>query len=348
MRLEALLAVVQHKGELVKIIRTAPNLKKAEENLISHFSLTSEQVQYLLNADLRFLMGSEYEDVQKKYNQVVAYLAKHNNDTSIMSKDYTKGRWAHLAKYAVEKGLRCGGLYQGREYCHILFTENEEQKKEVIKKNLLKGVKADMLSKPHTDAHHLNSSQILCYNFFRPLIDKNGGATQELVDRLSEQGIPIEKGAKCTFEYTDNLDKMEKKRDKPTEFDFHIIGSDVEVFFEIKYTEDYFGGAEKNDNHKEKYEMVYKPLLEKAPCLNHTPVFKEFAKFYQLYRNAIRITDKNKHLILLYPKNNTTVNKEATTFLENKIREEYRGNIHILHWEDIVKEGELYEKYFAE
>lgn len=87
MRLEALLAVVQHKGELVKIIRTAPNLKKAAENLISHFSLTSEQVQYLLNADVCFLLDSEYEDVQKKYNQVAAYLVKHNNDTSIMSKE---------------------------------------------------------------------------------------------------------------------------------------------------------------------------------------------------------------------------------------------------------------------
>ena len=87
MRLEALLAVVQHKGEIVKIIRTAPNLKKAEENLISHFNLTSEQVQYLLNADVCFLLDSEYEDVQKKYNQVVTYLTKHNNDTSIMSKE---------------------------------------------------------------------------------------------------------------------------------------------------------------------------------------------------------------------------------------------------------------------
>ena len=73
MRLEALLAVVQHKGELVKIIRTAPNLKKAEENLISHFSLTSEQVQYLLNADVGFLLDSEYEDVQKEYERVVRY-----------------------------------------------------------------------------------------------------------------------------------------------------------------------------------------------------------------------------------------------------------------------------------
>lgn len=264
-----------------------------------------------------------------------------------MAKNYTKNRWAHLAKYAIEKDLKCCGLWRKKPYCHILFTENEEQKKGAIKKNLLKGVKADMLAKPHTDAHHLNSSQILCYNFFRPYIDENGGATQGLADLLSNQGISIEKGAKCTFEYTDNLDKKENK-DMPTEFDFHIIGSDVEVFFEIKYTENGFNRAKKNDNHKEKYELVYKPLLEKAPCLNHTPEFKEFAKFYQLYRNAIRITDKNKHLILLYPKNNTAVNKEATTFLENKIREEYRGNIHILHWEDIVKEGELYEKYFAE
>lgn len=86
MRLEALLAVVQRKGELIKIVCTA-SYRKRVENLISHFSLTSEQAQYLLNADVGFLMDSEYEDVQKKYNQVAAYLAKHNNDTSIMSKE---------------------------------------------------------------------------------------------------------------------------------------------------------------------------------------------------------------------------------------------------------------------
>ena len=266
-----------------------------------------------------------------------------------MAKNYTKNRWAHLAKYAVEKGLKCCGLWRGKSYCHILFAENEAQKKEAIKKNLLKGVKADMLVKPHPDAHHLNSSQILCYNFFRPLIDKNGGATQELVDRLSEQGISIEKGAKCTFEYTDNLDKMEKKRDKPTEFDFHIIGSDVEVFFEIKYTENSFGYAKKDDNHKEKYELVYKPLLEKAPCLNHTPEFKEFAKFYQLYRNTVRITDKKKYLVLLYPGENESVEEQAKAFVETKVKPEYQENIKRVYWKKMVEEdSELYKKYFAE
>ena len=265
--------------------------------------------------------------------------------------DYAEGRKKHLEEYAQRKNMPIGGSWQGKgEYDHILKIEDGRTRCEVVKKyNVLEGIDCDLLTtKLHSDAHHLNSSQILCYNFFRPYIDENGGASQSLVDLLLNQGISIEQGAKCTFEYTDNLDKMEKPRDKPTEFDFHIIGSDVEVFFEIKYTENGFGDAKKDDNHKEKYELVYKPLLEKAPCLNHTPEFEEFAKLYQLYRNAIRITDKNKHLILLYPKNNTTVNKEATTFLENKIKEEYRGNIHILYWEDIVKEGELYKKYFAE
>mgnify|MGYP003398679447 CR=1 FL=1 len=101
------------------------------------------------------------------------------------------------------------------------------------------------------------------------------------------------------------------------------------------------------------YKERYAVQFGKQNCLVEKPqdeddFIKKAKNDYQLYRNAIRITDKNKHLILLYPKNNTTVNKEATTFLENKIKEEYRGNIHILHWEDIVKEGELYEKYFAE
>ena len=260
--------------------------------------------------------------------------------------DYAEGRKKHLAKYAIEKGLKCCGLWREKPYCHILFAENEEQKKGAIKKNLLKGVKDDMLKKPHADAHHLNSSQILCYNFFRPLIDKNGNAKQELVDLLAKQHIIIEKGANCTFEYEDKL------KDK-TQFDFHIKSGETEVFFEIKYTENGFASYSKESSAVTQYTKRYEEQFTKQKCLLKIPhdsddFIKNYKDDYQLYRNALRITDKNKHLILLYPKNNTTVNNEATTFLENKIKEEYRGNIHILHWEDIVKEGELYEKYFAE
>ena len=272
-----------------------------------------------------------------------------------MAKNYTKNRWAHLAKYAEEKSMPIGGTYnyQGTivAHDHILKIEDGQTKCEVVKEyNVLEGIDRDLLAtKLHRDAHHLNSSQILCYNFFRPYIDENGGASQSLVDLLLNQGISIEQGAKCTFEYTDNLDKMEKKGDKPTEFDFHIIGSDVEVFFEIKYTENSFGDAKKDDNHKEKYELVYKPLLEKAPCLNHTPEFKEFAKLYQLYRNTVRITDKKKYLVLLYPGENESAAKQAKAFVETKVKPEYQENIKRVYWKKIVEEdSELYKKYFAE
>lgn len=260
-------------------------------------------------------------------------------------RDYAEGRKKHLAKYAIEKDLKCCGLWREKPYCHILFVEDDKQN-EAIKKNLLKGVKVDMLAKPHTDAHHLNSSQILCYNFFRPLITNDGKATAELVSLLGKYGLAITNNATCQFEYNDKIKDH-------TQFDFYIKEGEIEFFFEIKYTENCFGGASSSDSAKRQYKNWYEEQFKQQQCLKEIPAniddfIANYTHYYQLYRNAIRITDENKHLILLYPKNNTTVNHEATTFIEDKIKERYRDNIHILYWEDIVKEGELYEKYFAE
>ena len=261
--------------------------------------------------------------------------------------DYAEGRKKHLAKYAIEKDLKCCGLWREKPYCHILFTSNEEQKKEAIKKNLLKGVKVDMLAKPHTDAHHLNSSQILCYNFFRPLITNDGKATAELVSLLGKYGIAITNNATCQFEYTDKIEDR-------TQFDFYIKEGEIEVFFEIKYTEDYFGGASSSDSAKRQYMNWYEVQFTQQQCLKEVPADCEdfianYTQHYQLYRNAIRITDKNKHLVLLYPKENENVEKEAQLFYDQKINDNYKENVHLVHWENIVdKESELYKKYFAE
>ena len=264
-----------------------------------------------------------------------------------MAKNYTKNRWAHLAKYAIEKNLKCCGLWRKKPYCHILFAENKAQKKEAIKKNLLKGVKADMLVNPHTDAHHLNSSQILCYNFFRPLIDKNGGASQSLVDLLLNQGISIEKGAKCTFEYEDDLGDE-------TQFDFHIKSGETEVFFEIKYTENCFASYSKESSARTQYKERYAVQFGKQNCLVEKPqdeddFIKKAKNDYQLYRNTVRITDKKKYVVLLYPGENESVEKQAKAFVETKVKPEYQENIKRVYWENIVdKESELYKKYFAE
>ena len=275
---------------------------------------------------------------------------------------YAKNRKEHLKKYADKCQLRIGGKWQRKEddYPHILKfdgdteqPQNKENKYKVVcKYNILTDVSPNMFKQNdmHRYAHHLNSSQVLCYNFFRPLIAENRNPTNELIELLEKQKVIISSSATCKFEYCpDNKEN--------TQFDFHITDDNTEVFFEIKYTEHGFGKAPKDESHKEKFKTIYKEYFAKQKCLKWNPTFKdedldndfeEFSNHYQLYRNVIRITDKNKYVILLYPKANEKAEKEAKAFISAKIKEEYRGNILCLHWENIVqKDSELYRKYFA-
>lgn len=266
-------------------------------------------------------------------------------------KNYTRDRKGHLGTYAKELHLPIGGEWQGKgSYSHILkfekgadnYISRENKHRAVCEKNILPGVLSDMFSmhEMHRYAHHLNSSQVLCYNYFRPLITEDCNPTEELVSLLKKQGIKISSSAICSFEYCP--DKEEK-----TQFDFHVQDGNIEVFFEIKYTEDGFGKAEKDNAHKNKFKTTYNDYLEKQTVLTSRPEFEEFANHYQLYRNAIRITDKNKYVILLYPEANEKTNIQALEFCK-KVKHEYKDNMLCLYWERIVdKESELYRKYFA-
>lgn len=256
-------------------------------------------------------------------------------------KNYAHNRKEHLAEYAKNNKLPIGGTYNGRPYEHILKLD--KNKIDIVKDfNILKDVNKDMLTeKLHRFAHHLNSSQILCYNFFMPMLTDKGKASKQLVNLLEKYGIKIEEGAECKFEYNDNLGDN-------TEFDFHIKSGNIEVFFEIKYTEYGFGRAKKDERHKTKFDTIYKKELgDKHNALQTNPDCEEFLNKYQLYRNAIRIKDKNKYLILLYPELNKVADKQAKEFIKEKINNEFRDNVQIIYWEKIADEDtELYRKYF--
>ena len=266
--------------------------------------------------------------------------------------NYAANRKAHLEDYAKEVlSLPYGGKWQGKGcYPHILeFKEStndtQNNKYEVVcERNILQGVLTDKFTMKdmHRYAHHLNSSQVLCYNFFRPLIAINNSPTDELIQLLEKQGIKISHSAICSFEYCPD-------REEKTQFDFHIQDGNIEVYFEIKYTEYGFGKAEKDRKHEEKFVTIYEKYLNNQCCLKCKPDFEELADHYQLYRNTIRITDSNKYVVLLYPEANKKVKEEAKGFVEEKIKEEYKHNVLCLHWEDIVeKNSDLYRKYFAD
>jgi hypothetical protein len=269
---------------------------------------------------------------------------------------YAENRKKHLQKYAKVFPIGAiGGCFKGNYgYKHILSYPNSKNNKEnkrnkygvVCKYNILEGIDTTLfnIKDMHRFAHHLNSSQVLCYNFFRPLITNDGNPQNKLIELLNSWGIIITNDAKCSFEYNDN-------KGDSTQFDFHIKCGEIEIFFEIKYTEYGFGKADDDDKHKEKFRNVYQNLLDVQKCLKNKPTdCTTFVKDYQLYRNALRITGKDKYLILLYPKGNTHADKEAIEFMKN-IEDCYNDNIKRIHWEDINiirKNNELYRKYFAE
>ena len=72
---------------------------------------------------------------------------------------------------------------------------------------------------------HLNASQAMCINFFYPLIEKGVAGK--------------------------------------TNFDFYMkLGFEVNIYFEIKYTETSFGNAKHDSKYKNKFYSTYYPLLK--------------------------------------------------------------------------------------
>lgn len=270
-------------------------------------------------------------------------------------KDYSENRKAHLCKYAQDNNLPVGGKWKDKPYNHILIKKIENNKcniERTVFDNLIKEIKEinnpfGFLDKLHIYARHLNSSQILCYNYFRPMLSDNRRAKEELVNLISEKITPITNDAECKFEY-------KPYENEGTEFDFYIKQDACkEIFFEIKYTENGFGKAKDDKEHNEKFESTYKSMIADCVCLKdktNIPSLK-FFNDYQLFRNVIRVTDKNKFSIFIFPKENENIVSSFERFKKCYISEEYSDNVKALYWEDLMKgkeETELFKKYFAE
>jgi hypothetical protein len=273
---------------------------------------------------------------------------------------WKQNRQKHLAQWIREPECKEPGLKNGifnyrgtvKGYGHILPLEGPGKKAIITAINQYKvltdGVTLDTsvleLKHIHRFAHHLTSSQMLCYNYFMLMTAKDAENTLQptasLIQLLGEWGISISDKAICKFEYVDN-------KEEGTNFDFHILdnGSGVEIFFEIKYTENGFGAAPQDDEHKEKFCKIYTPWLDSQFACNKNVSETNFLKHYQLYRNVIRVTDKNKYVVFIIPEGNERCKKQLEAFTA-KLKD--KGNVKCLYWEDILdKQTELYQKYFG-
>lgn len=270
-------------------------------------------------------------------------------------KNYAVNRKTHLGKYAEEHHLKVGGDFQGKEskWKNLILKIDKTNRKSIIETietdNLLNELKFDSLSynKLHRFAHHLSSSQIFCYNFFRPMINE-GHPNNELCQIFENRGIKISEKANCQFEYGG----YKLFPDEGTEYDFHIMDCDfnTEVFIEVKYTEARFGRAEKDEKHRKKFKKVYKNMITSCACLKNKEIEEEdFFNHYQLFRNVLRITDKSKYTAFIFPKEHEKLLNEYIQFKETYINEQYANNVKAWYWEDLMngkEESEFFKKYF--
>ena len=234
------------------------------------------------------------------------------------------------------------GLWQGKgaPRKHILGNPSspKEQADVINKYSLLPNVPlvdSDTIHL-HQYAHHLNSSQIMCYNFFRPMIEGFDGTMYHPKDDLIKLfGMEVDeelehKNSVCNFEYID------KSKDN-TNFDFYFKSNQIEVFCEIKYTEERFKPSSAKDPH-ERFESVYKPMIDKAKDIFANGSISESVfntKYYQLARNAIRATSSGKHVFFICPRSNENLMNQFDQF-SKCLTDEGRKRVKLITWGEIV------------
>ena len=275
---------------------------------------------------------------------------------------YDKFRSTVLEKIVREFDNPDPGLFRGHgPYDHIISNPKDSKDRERIVNEylLLPDVpKIQGEIKLHPDAHHMNSSQIMCYNFFRPLLKeynknkKDYKPSDELVDLVGKIiDTPLEnKNSSCKFEYIQpNTDT--------TNFDFYLKCSDVEVFFEIKYTEKEFAKKKVTPDSELQYEKVYKPMISKAEHIFKDKVISasDFLKNFQLLRNAIRAIDNNKYVVFICPRAHDNLVNQYNKFKEQFLSPKGEEHVKLVTWESLltaaeelsINQGEFCKRYIS-
>ena len=247
----------------------------------------------------------------------------------------------HLSQY----NLWGDGTFRGKSYPHIANIEGKQKDDvvcEIIKSDGVE--KTDMFSKPHQYTHHLNSSQVVCYEFFRPLIDKK----TDMFKAIKIMGIPSDSFMNFNAEFEKEFDDGEG-----TNFDFYLSANQTHnLYVEVKYTEQGFGTCDDDERHRLKFENTYKPLIYNSPGikeeLKKKICFTQMRDSYQLFRNVLRIKNDSDYVVFLFPEKNPIAKTQYEKFRDLYLSSKGRQNVKGVYWESLtgLMSQHFKEKFF--
>ena len=243
------------------------------------------------------------------------------------SEEYVDRVKSHLTEYRRNHlGIEQVGTWDGKPYDHIL-------PKEQLCLNLIETVRVEVcqylqVSKIRLDRHfhHLNSSQAACINLFWPLL--NCANSCILVESLG-----IGPGEVAHWEFEKVMDWNEG-----TNFDLYLeLNSGAKTYVEFKYTEEEFGRAKDDVQHRQKLDEIYEPALRDILNPEYLRKKKFFAN-YQFFRNLIYIDpEKDAKVLFLLPRANEKIVRKLHKVMEAAILDaSVRSLIKIRYLEDVV------------
>lgn len=238
--------------------------------------------------------------------------------------DRTKDRLASYKATAFPH-LQCGLWKKNKQpYPHILPEDNKFDNLLTTYRDSLITYLDEQQIKLHSDFHHLNSSQAMCFNFFFPLYQER---TLELItDFLGLTNETVNYDTVC-FEKNGLEVKFGRR---PTTFDFFFeTTSGKRLHFEIKYTEGEFGKAEIDSD---KFDSVYSKFLKPLNISFHSS--QSFFDNYQILRNLIHIDD-NSFVIFVYPQDNDGVSSGAARVKTDFLVPNYHDHFFAATWDKL-------------
>jgi hypothetical protein len=248
-----------------------------------------------------------------------------------LSVDFRNQALKWLAEYKLTVlGVHENGIWlrNRREYAHILPVKLRSL-------NILPDVRDEFwkwFRRPssghvslHTDFHHLNSSQALCFNLFWPILSSRQ-LLSILLPALEISGCPDHSGA--AFEFQPN-------RSEGTNFDFMLpLKSGERVYFEIKYSESRFASAKMDEKHIVKFNSVYSSLIQNKFEERYSGS-ANFLKNYQILRNIWHLRSGD-YCIFLFPAANRHLLR-SEKIIEACSVEPFKSHVKIVYTENLIK-----------